>query len=72
MRAEVEASPVKAVPLILMVHELAAAFHSGSTVVTVGTVEENVYLQLPAAPHVASSDVFKKTMSFPSRLFAFS
>ena len=67
-----EASPVKAVPLILMVHELEAAFHSGSTVVTVGTVAENIYLQLPAAAHVASSDVFKKTMSFPSRLFAFS
>ena len=72
MSAEVEASPVNDVPLTLMVHELEAEFHSGVTVVTVGTVDVNVYLQLLELLQVASSDVFKKTISFPSRLLAFS
>jgi hypothetical protein len=72
LNAEVEASPVNVVPLTFTVHVLEAAFHSGTTDVTVGTVLTKVNLQVFDSLHYASSEVFKKTTSLPTRLADFS
>ena len=63
-------SPVNPVPESLIVQVLVDASHSGEIELTVGTVEVKSNLQLSAIPHVASSDVFKKTTSFPCLLFS--
>jgi hypothetical protein len=55
-----------------MLQVLEAVSHSGVIEVTCGMVEVYVNLQLSANVHLASSDVFKKTTSFPSSLFGLS
>jgi hypothetical protein len=63
---------VKPVPVNLTVQVLEVESHSGAIAVTYGTVDVNLYLQLSAIPHEASSDVFKKTRSLPSFWSSFS